>query len=122
MEGTQSPKLKSIREAVEDGTLIDVTEVAQSVYVRCPTFVSSALWNGALERSDEKLHDALIRVSCMYDSVFGYDHIGPAHMGFITSTLEICDELGLVMLVTDSQAQNTLRIKRVGGDYTEFFA
>ena len=114
--------MKLISEAIRDGTLIDVTDTAKKVYVRCPTFLSSALWNGALKRSDEELYHTLRGVSCMYDSVFGYDHIGPVHLGSITCTLDICDDLGLVMLVTDSQAQNTLGIKRVSGDHTEFFA
>jgi hypothetical protein len=124
MDAEKAARAKTIREAVEDGSLIDVTETAKSFHVRCPTFLSSALWNGEFKRSKEELHEVLRDLGCMYDCCFGYDHFGPTDWGTrnskCTATLEYSEDFGLVMVLSDFKAEDSLGLKRVSGDKVDY--
>lgn len=72
MESNDPKGGKSISEALDDGTLIDVSEVVRAQHLRCPTFLSSALWHGKLKRSKDELSKRLATIYYMYEGCFGF--------------------------------------------------
>lgn len=112
--------VKSIAESLADGSLLDVSEAAKRQHLRCPTFLSSALWNGVLKRSDEALGKVLEDVYYMYEGAFGFDHLGSRDFGNFTATLNHAEGYGMVMILADLQAQDKLGLELPSGDRFEY--
>ena len=112
--------MASIRDAVKDGTLIDVTDASRKTYIPYPTFLSSALWAGALKRSSKDLGRILEIIYYAYEGEYGFDHFGPTDFGTFAVTLEHSEEFGPIVLLSTPGAQNDLGIERVSGDRIEY--
>lgn len=112
--------MKTIDDSLADCSLLDVSEAAKRQHLRCPTFLSSALWNGVLQRSDEALSKALEDVYYMYEGCFGFDHFGSRDFGNFTATLDHADGYGMVIVLTDLKAQDKLGLELPSGDRIEF--
>src|SRR4051794_31385521 len=124
MASHASSDTKTIREAVEDGTLIDVSEAAKSKGLECKTFLCASFWEKTLGRSEEKLTSVLKSFAGIYNFFIDYTHYGPMHAPgllrygkntheqFCTGILEPNDELGLVLVIVAYRTENELKLVR----------
>ena len=120
MESGKRSGSKSITEAVQEGSLIDVTETAKGLNCRCRVFLSASLRDGALKGSDDELRKILDFLGQMYTFVFGYDRFGPADFGTYTCILEPFEDVGLAMVLVPLRAEDSLGIRRATGEYLEY--
>lgn len=132
METAKPSGSKAIAEAVEDGTLIDVSEAAKEAGLKCRTFLDSSFWDKGLGRSDEKLRSMLDMFAGFYTFVFDYNHFGPLHVygvpdvtedkyeGYCTGILEPNAEFGLCLVIMGYRTENRSDLVRSTGDSGEY--
>ncbi len=119
-ENAQIRIAKTIREAAEDGTLIDVSENGKRVGMRCRTFISQGFWNKVVNCSHDDMGEILAFLSRIYHHAFTYERLGPADFGRYSCFLEPNEEFGLVMVITEYLAENDLGLKRTTGNISEY--
>jgi len=110
---------KTISQALADGTLIDVTETAESLGFELPAFMTPALWKNRFKESKAEMGYAIQRLVSLY-AVVGLDHFGPTDWkDEVTATIDYDEERGRVMLLTEYRQEHTLDVKRVSGELVE---
>src|SRR4051812_2154060 len=112
---------KTISEAVREGSLIDVSEVAKAKKLECRTFLCASLWEKDLGRSEENLGRMLRKFAGMYNFLLDYTHYGPMHVAgllgiskdmndaFCTGILEPNDEFGLALVIVPYGTEKELK-------------
>lgn len=116
METAQKPKVKTIREAVEDGTLVDVTATAKLFGMQCRTFLAPSAWENLLERSEKKLHRRLRLLANFFGYLWGYERFGTYNIKPFTYIMEPTDEFGLVLVITEFERDGELNLRRTSDD------
>ena len=132
MDTIKSNGSKSISQAVEDGTLIDVSEMAKQAGLKCRTFLDSCFWDKGLGRSDETLRSMLDMFAGLYTFVFDYNHLGPIHAdgvpditedkyeGYCTGILEPNAEFGLSLVIMGCRTEDESDLLRTTGNSGEY--
>lgn len=123
---------KTLREAVEEGSFIDVSEAAKKAGLRCRAFVCATFWDKGLGRSHDELDSILYMFAGFYNFVFDYHHFGPLHpvgvpdlskdefKGYCTGILEPNDEFGLALVIIGYRTENQLKLTRTTGNGGEY--
>jgi hypothetical protein len=127
----KSEHLKTISEAVRDGSLIDVSEVAKSKGLQCKAFLCASFWDKTLGRSEEKLAKVLSRFACIYNFLCDYQTYGHVHApglpfstntheSFCTGILEPHEDVGLALVIVAYRTENELKLVRSTGTSVEY--
>jgi hypothetical protein len=116
MKCDDSTGTKSIREAVKDGLLVDVTETAKKAGMRHPTFMSSGLV--AKYEAQAPGVGVLLDLFFFADLLVDYedDRYGPIFRGPDVCILEPHEEFGLVVLILEEGQAEKHGIKRTTGE------
>ena len=111
-----------MRQAVDDGILVDVTDAARNAHIKRPAsvLITATLLSGVFEGSSEKLHEELHKIWAFYRGCFGFDHLGSVDFKNCTVTLEHDEELGRVMLLSEPGGFDSLGFKRNGRKRFEY--
>lgn len=110
---------KTIQEAVADGILVEVTDVAKGVGIPYRTFMTPTLIARCLDKSSEELREILSRAAWAYHLDLGWELYGPSRHYEFTTILEPHEEFGHILLVMESEAESTLTVRRSTGDSLE---
>lgn len=120
MDAEKAARAKTIREAVEDGSLIDVTETARSAGMACRTFLTSSAWANKFGYCKAKLYDDLKFVAGIFAFIEEYERVGTFKSGSSAYILEPSEEFGLILIVAESSRLDELNIKRTTGESPAF--
>lgn len=111
---------KTIAKAVEDGTLLDVTEKGKEVGMIYPTFMSS----GLAAKYESQCPGEGILSNLYFFAVLLCDHdysiYGPVFSGDHVCILEPHEEFGHVVIILEKGKAEELDLRRTTGDRFEY--
>ena len=116
----QGNKVKTVREAVEDGSLVDVSEQAKKEGMPYPTFMSP----GLIAKYESLCPGVGVMAQLSYFacllSDYNYDIYGPVFSGDHVCIIEPNDEYGHVVLILEEGKAEELGLVRSTGDRYEY--
>lgn len=128
MRTSEPGEKKSISEAVRDGSLIDVSELAKAKGLQCKAFLCASFWEKTLGRSEEKRVRVLKCFANLYNFLgdgdyhtYGVVHAPGLpfstnrHESFCTGILEPHDDVGLALVIVAYRTENQLNLVRSTG-------
>lgn len=119
--GTPTPSAtKTIREAVADGSLIDVTETAKKAGILYPTFMTPFMVAKYKAQSPHGLLANLCFFAGLIANATGYDLYGPVNYGDHECILEPNEEFGHVVLILELGKADELNLERTSGDNHQY--
>lgn len=120
METEKTDRARTIREAVSEGLLVDVTELAKKASILHPTFMTPFM---VAKYEAQGSHGLLVNLMFFGSLIFrrsGYDLYGPVDYGDHVYILEPNDEFGHVVLILEAGRVEELNLKRTTGDRYEY--
>lgn len=110
METETTSKPKSIREAVADGSLVDITDMAKSIGIPCPTFIPPSLIEKTNARAPFDLRSDLFAIAVTFEDYGAYNVLGGQDQGDRFQVLEPHEEFGgrvLLIIEKDLNIERT---------------
>lgn len=116
MENLVAAGLKSIREAVEDGSLIDVTALARKADIPFPTFMTPFMVAKYEAQGPAGLYLNLRFFAGILSNATGHDIYGPIDFNDHVCIFEPHEEHGHVVVILEAGKAAELDLKRSTGD------
>jgi len=122
---------RTLKAALDEGVLLDMSHVATRIGILCPTFVTKVFWESLeISRSEERLA-AVLDLSCDIHELVGDGKTGLRRFGVgtspsilpwgvgLTALVERFEGFGLVVVVGDFEEDLDFRAERApsGGSF-----
>lgn len=120
METANPVRPKTIREAVDEGLLVDVTVKAKKAGILYPTFMTPFMVAKYEAQGPHGLFANLDFFASLLFRFTGYDLYGPVDYGDHVCILEPNDEFGHVVLILEAGRVEELNLKRTTGERHEY--
>jgi hypothetical protein len=120
MEARKTVKAKTIREAVEDGSLIDVTDIARKVGFPYPMFMTPFMVAKYEAQGPNGLFANVLYFADLIAGYTGFDAYGPMDYGDHFCIFEPHKEFGHVAVIVEAEKLDELGIERTTGEGYEF--